>query len=245
NLNLSMLLVAFMAIAVFISLMKLGVRNVAVYVIISLIIWFGFHESGIHATIAGVIIGLLTPTKSWIDESKFDKIIKNALHFMQGEGWSKSAEHYHKIRELERSTRKTISPLKRFESDLHPWVGFVIMPIFALANAGVVFKSNLLTHPVALSVMLGLLLGKPLGIFLFSWLAVKLKIARLPDGIGWLTILGGGALAGIGFTMALFIGGLALQGELLNAAKVGILMGSLLSAILGISILVISFKKIE
>ena len=243
NINFSMLLIAFAAIAIFLIFMKLEVRNVAVYLFISLIVWFGFHESGIHATIAGVILGLLTPTRSWIDESRFDKIIKNALHFMQGEGWSQSSTHYNKIRELERATRKTISPLKRFETDLHPWVGFVIMPIFALANAGVVFKSELLTHPVAFAVILGLFLGKPLGIFIFSWLAVKFKIARLPEGVSWSAIIGIGALAGIGFTMAIFIAGLALQGELLDAAKVGILIGSSISALLGISLLLLSFKK--
>jgi NhaA family Na+:H+ antiporter len=243
TINFSMLLIAFTAIAIFLTVMKLGVRNVAVYLVISLIVWFGFHESGIHATIAGVILGLLTPTRSWINESRFDKIIKNALHFMQGEGWSQSATHYNKIRELERATRKTISPLKRFETDLHPWVGFVIMPIFALANAGVVFKSELLTHPVSFAVILGLFLGKPLGIFAFSWVAVKLKIAQLPEGVKWPAIFGIGALAGIGFTMALFIAGLALQGELLDASKVGILIGSSISALLGIAILLLSFKK--
>ena len=162
---------------------------------------------------------------------------------MQGEGWSQSATHYNKIRELERATRKTISPLKRFETDLHPWVGFVIMPVFALANAGVVFKSDLLTHPVTVAVLLGLFLGKPLGIFIFSWFAVKIKIAQLPEGVGWPAIFGIGALAGIGFTMALFIAGLALEGALLDAAKVGILIGSSLSAMLGIALLLLSFRK--
>jgi NhaA family Na+:H+ antiporter len=117
------------------------------------------------------------------------------------------------------------------------------MPIFSLANAGVEISRSDFTSPVALSVMLGLFVGKPAGIFLFSWLAVRFGIAKLPEGIGWGVITGGGFLAGIGFTMAIFIAGLALDGALLNAAKVGILAGSVLSAIAGVSMLVLFLPK--
>ncbi len=243
SLDLGMILLALAGIIIFLLLMKIGVRNVAIYLIVALVTWFGFHESGIHATIAGVIIGLLTPTSSWISESRLHHIVQNALHYMQGEGWSYSQEHYTKLRELERATRKTISPLKRFEADLHPWVGFVIMPLFALANAGVVIEASVITHPVAIAVILGLFLGKPIGIFLFSWLAVVLRIASLPDDINWGALLGGGALAGIGFTMALFISGLALVGDLLNAAKTGVLIGSFFSTGLGFTLLLLFLKK--
>jgi NhaA family Na+:H+ antiporter len=126
---------------------------------------------------------------------------------------------------------------------LHPWVAFVIMPIFALANAGVRIDASALAHPVAVAVMLGLLIGKPLGIFLFSWLAVKTGLAKLPSGMGWTAVMGGGILAGIGFTMAIFIAGLALEGALLNAAKVGILAGSLASAVLGGIVLAAALPK--
>lgn len=242
-LNLWALLGSIVGIAVFIFLMKVGVRHVAVYTVVALGIWLGFHESGIHATIAGVIIGLLTPVQSGISENRLTMIIQNTFHFLQGEGWLHSEKAYKMLREMERATRKTISPLERFEKDLHPWVGFVIMPIFALANAGVVIDSSVISHPVALAVLLGLFIGKPAGIFLFSFAAVKLRLATLPQGAGWGAILGGGALAGIGFTMALFIAGLALEGDLLSAAKVGILFGSFLSAIVGFIILIAALKK--
>jgi NhaA family Na+:H+ antiporter len=117
------------------------------------------------------------------------------------------------------------------------------MPIFALANAGVTIELSDFTNPVAIAVMLWLLVGKPLGIVVFSWLAVRLGLARLPEGISWGVIAGGGFLAGIGFTMAIFIASLALEGNLLDAAKVGIIVGSFLSAIMGVIILVLLLPK--
>jgi NhaA family Na+:H+ antiporter len=162
---------------------------------------------------------------------------------MHGDGWSTSQERYALLREMERATRKTISPLQRFETDLHPWVGFLIMPVFALANAGVPIELSSFGNPVAVAIMLGLLVGKPLGITLFSWLAIKIGLAKLPDDISWGALLGGGCLAGIGFTMALFIAGLALEGDMLDAAKIGILSGSLISAILGIVLLIVTLPK--
>lgn len=243
SLDWSALILSFVFIGVFVGLMKVGVRNTAVYACAALLVWFWFHESGIHATIAGVIIGLLTPTESWISESRLNKIVQRTLNFMHGDGWNTSRERYAMLREMERAARKTISPLQRFETDLHPWVGFLIMPLFALANAGVPIELSSFGNPVAVAIMLGLLIGKPLGIALFSWLAIKIGVAKLPDDISWGALLGGGCLAGIGFTMALFIGGLALEGALLDAAKIGILCGSFISAILGIAILMVTLPK--
>jgi NhaA family Na+:H+ antiporter len=126
----------------------------------------------------------------------------------------------------------------RLENGLHPWSAFLIMPVFALANAGVAFEASLLVDPVALAIAAGLVLGKPVGIVLFSFLAVRLGLARLPDGVDWGVLVGGGLLAGIGFTMSLFIAGLALEGDVLDAAKVGILGASLVAGICGMSLLV-------
>ena len=243
SLNLGALVLSIIGIGLFLAMMKVGVKNVAMYVIIGLIVWFGFHESGVHATIAGVIIGLLTPTKSWISEGRLQKIVRTSLHFMEGEGWSSNPASYQKLREMEIATRRTISPLKRFETGLHPWVGFFIMPLFALANAGVTFSISDIGDSVALAVMAGLVIGKPLGIVAFSWFAIKLGLARLPEGVNWLAMLGAGLLAGIGFTMALFISGLALEGEFLDYAKVGILVGSVISAVLGIMFLLIALPR--
>lgn len=243
NLDYTALILGFSFIGLFLGLMKAGVQNTAVYAIVALFVWFWFHESGIHATIAGVIIGLLTPAESWISESRLNRIVQKTLGFMHGEGWRTSGERYAMLREMERAARKTVSPLQRFENDLHPWVGFVIMPVFALANAGVPVQLSDFSDPVAVAVMLGLLIGKPVGITLFSWLAVKIGLAKLPEDISWLALLGGGCLAGIGFTMALFIAGLALQGELLDAAKIGILSGSFISAVLGFLLLIAALPK--
>jgi hypothetical protein len=119
--------------------------------------------------------------------------------------------------------RESVSPLTRLETALHPWVGFFIMPIFALANAGVVILASVVGHPVAVAVAVGLVVGKPFGIVLFSWLAIGLGVAHLPSGVNWRIMIGAGALAGIGFTMSLFIAGLALPGDMLDAGKIGTL----------------------
>jgi NhaA family Na+:H+ antiporter len=243
NLNFTALIYGIVGIGVVLGMMKVGVRNAAVYFVFMVLVWFAFHESGIHATIAGVIFGLLTPTKGWVSESALAMIVDNTRHFLHGDGWIGSGQRYAMLRKMERAARKTISPLERFETDLHPWVGFVIMPIFALANAGVTVQFSDFAHPVAIAVGLGLLAGKPLGIAIFSWLAVRMGLARLPAGIGWGVITGGGFLAGIGFTMAFFIANLALSAKLLDAAKVGILVGSLISAIAGMSLLMTLLPK--
>jgi Na+:H+ antiporter, NhaA family len=218
-------------------LMRLGVGNVAVYSILMVIVWFEFHESGIHATIAGVIFGLMCPARAWISESRLGDIVQRTMGFMQGDGWRTTSQRRGMLRQMEIATRRTVSPLERFEAGLHPWVGFAIMPVFALANAGVTIEPSDFTHPVAVAVLVSLFVGKPVGILLFSWLAVRLGVARLPRDLGWGAIVGGGFLAGIGFTMALFIAGLALEGGLLDAAKLGVLTGSVISGAAGIGLL--------
>lgn len=185
---------------------RLGVRSVGTYVVIGAGIWLAVLKSGIHPTIAGVILGLMTPSTIWGNE--------------------------------------TVSPLERLESALHPWVGFVIMPVFALANAGVEVKLQAIGDPVAVAVALGLVLGKPIGIVAFSFAAVRLRLAELPSGVNWLAMTGAGCLGGIGFTMSLFVAGLAFEpGQLLDDAKIGILCGSSVSAVLGSVLLVVGLAK--
>jgi len=239
----SALLISGCGIALIVACMKLGVHSKGVYLILSLVVWFEFHSSGIHATIAGVILAFLTPAKAWIGERRLGRIIDRTLHFMQGADWRSSARRYAALRQMERAARSSISPLRRFETGLHPWVAFVIMPIFALANAGVRIEAAAFADPVAIAVCLGLLIGKPAGILLFSWLAVRTGVARLPADVGWAAVLGGGILAGIGFTMAIFIASLAMEGALLGAAKVGILGGSLASAVIGMLVLLLALPK--
>jgi NhaA family Na+:H+ antiporter len=141
------------------------------------------------------------------------------------------------------TAKETVSPLERLETALHPWVAFAIMPLFALANAGVPIEASAFGEPIALAVAAGLTLGKPLGIMTFSWLAVRAGWASLPAGVNWLVMLGAGCLAGIGFTMSLFIAALALDGGLLDAGKIGILASSAVSAIVGMGLLVFALPR--
>ncbi len=204
-----------------VALARIGVRSVPVYVFVGGLVWLAFHESGVHATIAGVILGWLTPIRPWVSESRLAELKEGGLSG----------------RTLEIAARESVSPLERLEAALHPWVGFVIMPLFALANAGVKLSADAWGSAIALAAGTGLAVGKPLGILLFSWTAVRAGLARLPEGVGWGALAAGGALAGIGFTMSLFIAGLALPGDLLDAAKIGILGASAVSATVGVAAL--------
>ena len=219
-------------------LARLGVRSFGIYTLIGLVVWFAFQESGVHATIAGVLLGLLTPARPHVSRSAFAGLVERATEVMLGEGWAQARNRSASVRAFRRITRETVSPLEYLESMLHPWVGFAIMPIFALANAGVPLQVASFGDPIAVAVGAGLVLGKPIGIALFSWIAVRAGLARLPEGVGWPALIGGGTLAGIGFTMALFVAGLALEGPALEAAKVGILGASAVAAAIGMALLV-------
>jgi NhaA family Na+:H+ antiporter len=135
------------------------------------------------------------------------------------------------------AARETLSPVERLEIALHPWVGFVIMPLFAFANAGVPLSLDGIGSSVALAIFVGFVLGKPVGVLGLSWLAVRTGIAIRPPDLDWRLLAGGSLLAGIGFTMALFIASLAFNSELINAAKMGILSASVFSAIAGVALL--------
>jgi NhaA family Na+:H+ antiporter len=217
-------------------LARLGVRRTSVYIALGTFVWLGFHESGVHATLAGVLLGLMTPARAYVAEGTLTRMLERAAVVFEGEGWRERGRAA-ALRRFQRATSETISPLEKLESVLHPWMGFVIIPLFALANAAVPFEASALTDPIAVAVAAGLLVGKPAGILVFSWLAIRVGLARLPEGVGWGALAGGGCLAGIGFTMALFIAGLALQGDALHSAKVGILVGSALSGLVGVALL--------
>ena len=179
---------------------------------------------------------LLTPAEAYLGKSRFGRVLTRADEVLHGE-WESLPHRAEKVRRFQWAARETLSPLEYLEGTLHPWVGFVIMPVFALANAGVPFELSDFGDPVALAVAAGLVIGKPLGIVVLSWLAIRTGLARLPDGISWGILTGGGFLAGIGFTMALFIAGLALDGETAAAAKVGILGASAVAAVIGMIVL--------
>lgn len=218
-------------------LMRLGVRSLPAFVAAGAGTWLGFHESGVHATIAGVVLGLLTPAQPLVDRGLLAKFTEALGGFLQGESWQDPRQRHRVMLSVRRAARESISPLERVETVMHPWVGFVIMPLFAFANAGVAIHLGGLRDPVATAIMAGLVLGKPSGIFLFSWLAVRFGPARLPGAVTWWGMAAGGVLAGIGFTMSLFIAGLALGEGLLEPAKIGILVGSILCALTGMTLL--------
>ena len=215
----------------------LGVRAIPVYVVVGIGVWVAFHESGVHATLAGVILGLMTPTGARISDSRLAQMVDRAAELWRGDEPSDDAPSHAVRQRIALAARESISPLQRLENGLHPWSAFLIMPVFALANAGVEFQASQLGEPVALAIGAGLVLGKPVGIVLFSFVAVRLGLAQLPAGVNWRMMVGGGLLAGIGFTMSLFIAALALEGALLDAAKVGILCGSLVAGIGGMALL--------
>jgi len=224
-------------------LAQVGVRGFAVYLAVGVLVWFAFHESGVHATIAGVILGLMTPTTALVSEGTFSELLRRTRQVFESGGWRGVSRRGEKIRRFQHLTRETISPLEYLENRLHPWSGFAIMPLFALANAGVPLRVAALNDPIALAVVVGLVVGKPFGIVTFSWLAVKAGWARLPDGLSWKVLLAAGTLAGIGFTMSLFIAGLAFEAHMLDRAKIGVLAGSALSAVVGVGLLLYTLPK--
>lgn len=202
-----------------------GIRRFAAYVVLGALTWLAVLKSGIHPTIAGAALGLLTPARAWFGDRMPIDVATDMLRRVSGGNDAPDASH------------EPISPLERVVTALHPWVAFGIMPLFALANAGVALKFGALLQPITLAVAFGLLIGKPAGILGFSWLAVRIKLARAPAQNSPLVILGAGCLAGIGFTMSLFIAGLALEGAELEEAKLGILCGSSVSAAVGCALL--------
>ncbi|MGL4421585.1 MAG: Na+/H+ antiporter NhaA [Gemmataceae bacterium] len=218
-----------------------GVRSVPIYFVVGVVIWYLVYESGIHPTVAGVLFGLMTPSSAHRKEAELLQVLRYNEKLLTNDPDLDEHARSGALEQLAYTSREAVSPLYRLERALHPWVGFLIMPIFALANAGVEIDPAAITQPVTIAVALGLVLGKPIGVLLFCAVAIKLGIGRLPDGVTWPVLAAGGCLAGIGFTMSLFVAGLGLPPELLPAGKLGTLLGSLISAVLG-SVLLLIFS---
>lgn len=215
---------------------RAGVRAVPIYVVVGGLIWLAVLKAGVHPTVAGVLLGLMTPATAWVNRETLNGVLGQLREELDRLPDDPTTLH-DELAAVEFATRESVPPLYRLEHLLHPWVALAIMPVFALANAGVPIRMSAISDPLTQSVACGLLVGKPLGIGLFSFLAVKLGWARLPTGVNWSMLMGGGCLAGIGFTMSLFLTGLALPASHIDAGKLGTLMGSALSTILGMSIL--------
>ncbi len=221
---------------------RLHVRHPFTYLALGIALWLAFLTSGVHATVAGVLAAMTIPTGSGIDGKAFLNRGRWLLREFEKEGVEdepglRSSRQHDLITSLEDTCEKAEAPLQRIEHDLQRWVAFGIIPLFALANAGVALGGNAIAafaDPVTLGIVLGLVIGKPAGIMLFAWAAVKSGLGRLPSGVSWPAIHGVSWLGGIGFTMSLFIGTLAFgQGDLLDDAKIGVLAASFVAGVVG------------
>lgn len=240
-------LVALAIAAGFFALLMVGNRfnlqSPNFYALIGFCLWVALLKSGIHATVAGVLIGMTIPVRPRHTHEEFvakaDGLLTDYRRQEGRKGPFLDHDKLGTLLALEHACHDAMSPLQRMEHEMHHWVIFGVMPIFALANAGIVLDldglGTALSQPLTIGVALGLLVGKPVGITLFAWLAVRLKLAELPVGTRWSQILGLGLLGGIGFTMSLFITNLAFEHHpaMVDAAKVGIFSASLLAGILG------------
>ncbi len=231
------LVAAGVAIAVVPAMVRIGVRGVPAYVVAGSFIWLAIDASGVHATIAGVILGLLTPTRRWVSDKRLYAILDRVIAHPDAAADSGSTKDRDTLQLAAIAARESLAPVERIQMALHPWVGFAIMPLFALANAGIPLSWSGLEVSVTTATIVALVVGKPAGILTFCWLAVRMGIAVRPALLGWGVLAGASALAGIGFTMALFIANRAFNAELLNSAKMGIFLASVLSAALGLTLL--------
>ena len=243
NLIISLFLILGLAVANF-----FWIRQTLIYAILGLAVWFFVLGSGVHPTIAGVIVSLFVPARGRYDTDNFLQNVKKITEKFECEeqscGYSilLNQEHLYAVQALELACHDVETPLQRLEHALHPWVAFVILPLFALGNTGLVFRgivfSEMVSNPVILGVIFGLVIGKPIGIMLFSYISVKFGMASLPQQVRWSHILGGAMLGGIGFTMSLFLSELSFSDpHIIDYARFAILAGSILSAVFGMSFL--------
>jgi NhaA family Na+:H+ antiporter len=225
---------------------RLGARSTAFYAIVGIAgVWLAFLVSGVHATIAAVLIAFTIPATVKVKEDyyveKMDELVAKFKEEEPNKVTLVTDNQLHIIEDIRDLSKKALTPLQRLEHGLHPFVSFFIMPIFALANAGVKVEDGILeqlTSPVSMGVILGLLVGKFVGIMLSTTLLLKLGWARLPDGMNRMHLAGGAMLAGIGFTMSLFISELAFTDErLIMQARLGILAASLVASLVGYAII--------
>jgi len=219
-------------------LRRLKVVHPLVYVLLGVALWLFVYESGVHATIAGVIMGLLTPAVAFQSHLETEAIVDS----LENQPDLDAEE----VRRVSFLIRTSVPLTDRLITLLHPWTSYLIVPLFALANAGIEIRGNSLSSagPVMAGVLVGLVVGKAVGVAGAAWLATRLGLARLPDGVTWPQLVGAATLAGIGFTVSLFVAGLAFDaGTIRDDAKIGILLASTLAAVLGSLVLTVSGRK--
>lgn len=246
----SYLLIAFGIVAILFVACYLRVNKRALYFILGVAVWYLFLQSGVHSTIAGVLVAFTIPSRPGLKIGKYIDRIKHSINTFpktKDESIILTNDQIYELKNIEEASDKVISPLQYMEDKLHGMVNYFILPLFAFANAGVMFSgSGEVLGAVTWAVALGLIIGKPIGIFSFTWLAVKLKLASLSEGINWKTIFGVSCLGGVGFTVSLFIADLSFgrsEMELLNQAKLGIIIGTIVSGVIGYSFLRFTLSK--
>ncbi len=242
EISMSWLAVAGTGLGIVLVLRAMKVWWTPIYAVVGIVVWLATFESGIHATIAGVTLGLLAPAKP-ADEGGASDVFEEAQKFADEPS---AAE----IRSLSIQAQETVSVAERVGTLLHPYTSFLVIPLFAFANAGLVLEADTfgdaLSSPVALGVVLGLVVGKLVGVSLFSWLAVRSGLGSLPEGATWSQMAGVASLAGIGFTVSLFISGLAFEDPtFVDQSKLGILVGSIMAAVLGTILIRASSRSAE
>jgi NhaA family Na+:H+ antiporter len=226
-----------LGIATIYAMARVGLRGFPIYFLAGAATWLAVDASGVHATVVGVILGLLTPARRWVSDERLRAILSQVVAHPDSAEGSGDTNDRQTLQAAEIAARETLSPAERLEIGLHPWVSFVIIPVFALANAGLPLSWGDLGNSLTAAILVGFVVGKPIGILAFSWVAVRSGIAIRPPNLAWRQIAGGALLAGIGFTMALFIANLAFDQSLIDSAKLGILLGSIVSAAAGLALL--------
>ncbi|KEQ28273.1 Na(+)/H(+) antiporter NhaA [Pedobacter antarcticus 4BY] len=224
---------------------RMGIRSAIFYLVLGICVWIGFLLSGVHATIAGVLVAFTIPAVTRIDEQIYSSNLRKLSYDFEidiPERGSLITPLQNKtIQKVKSLSMAAETPLQTIEHALHPWVAFGIMPLFALANAGIVITTDFFSsviNPVSIGVAAGLIIGKFIGILFFCWIMVRFRISSLPEGANWKHIAGVALLAGIGFTMSLFISGLAFKNPVfIDQAKYGILIASIVAGILGTIVL--------
>ncbi|TLG73712.1 Na+/H+ antiporter NhaA [Methylocystis sp. B8] len=219
--------------AVVAGIARLGIRSVLIYFAVGAGIWLALDASGIHATLTGIVLGLMTPARSWVSDRRLHAILDRVIAYPPREDWSDDGAARRDLRQAGVAAREAVSPIERLEFALHPWVAFMILPLFALANAGVSLASVSFDQTLAITVFAAFVVGKPIGIVLFSFLSVTLRLATRPPQLSWGLLASGSLLTGIGFTMAIFIAELAFEPHFVDSVKIGVFSASLTSAAAG------------
>ena len=246
-LDLGLAIALFLGMAVFI---RAGIQSMGFYVIVSILMWQFLLQSGVHATLAGVMMAVLTPSDPYLLRQKYAASVEALLaeyRSAMNVGDEEKAEAI--VASIERLSQDTEGPMERLERSVHPWASFVILPLFALANAGIVLSADALTaaaeSSVTLAILVALPVGNAVGIFSMTWITVRSGLGRLPAGVTWGHVLGVAFLGGIGFTVSIFISNIAFDHDVLvDMAKLGVLGGSILSGTIGYALLRIIGRRV-